>query len=75
MECCGGDLCRFIREVFANKKEVAEVNHSYLVLIPKVPKPEYIHQFRPIGLCNVIYKTLTKVLVNRLNHLYRSLFL
>ena len=68
----GGDLCRFIKEVFANKPEVAEVNHSYLVLIPKVPKPEYIHQFRPIGLCNVIYKTLTKILVNRLKPLMQK---
>lgn len=69
----GGDLCRFIKEVFANKQEVAEVNHSYLVLIPKVPKPECIHQFRPIGLCNVIYKTLTKILVNRLKPLMQKL--
>lgn len=30
----------------------------------KVSNLEFVHQFRPIGLCNVNYKILMKILVN-----------
>ena len=42
------------------------LNDTFITLIPKVPNPETVTQFRPIGLCNVTYKLITKCLVNRL---------
>lgn len=39
---------------------------DYIVLLPKVDNPDSPSQFRPIGLCNVIYKIITKVIINRI---------
>lgn len=42
------------------------MNQTDIVLIPKVEQPQTILQFRPISLCNSIYKVISKIIVNRL---------
>ncbi|XP_075633544.1 uncharacterized protein LOC142606010 [Castanea sativa] len=45
---------------------VPNINHTNIVFIPKVKNLEKMFDFRPISLCNVIYKIIFKVLANRL---------
>ncbi|XP_061370937.1 uncharacterized protein LOC133313564 [Gastrolobium bilobum] len=68
-ERVGSSVIKLVRDVFEDPKKVASVNQTLFCLIPKVEIPKRISQFRPISLCNVVYKVITKVITNRLrNH-------
>ena len=55
-----------VKEFFRTGIMPEGVNDTAIVLIPKVDRPERVSEFRPISLCNVIYKVVAKCLVNRL---------
>ncbi|XP_061373061.1 uncharacterized protein LOC133315448 [Gastrolobium bilobum] len=61
-----GQVCKTVKDLWCTPKRIAEVNHTLLVLIPKTKRPESITQFRPISLCSVLYKILSKFIVGRL---------
>lgn len=49
------------------------VKKTLLVLIPKFFGAETINQFRPISVCNVLYKIITKTIVIRLRQAMQTL--
>lgn len=49
------------------------INDTTVVLIPKTKNPTHLKQFRPILLCNVSGKVITKILANWLKSLLPSL--
>ena len=60
------DVIKAVKEFFVTGIMPPGVNDTCIVLIPKVPHPEHLKDFRPISLCNGIYKVVSKCIVNRL---------
>jgi hypothetical protein len=65
-ELWGEEVTSAVIRVLKGEDDMRDINQTFLVLIPKVASPEELGQFRPISLCNVIYKITSKVLANRL---------
>ncbi|GJT13946.1 RNA-directed DNA polymerase, eukaryota, reverse transcriptase zinc-binding domain protein [Tanacetum coccineum] len=62
----GKDTCSAVKEFFSSGKLLGEFNASIISLIPKVVVPKKVIDYRPISCCNVVYKTISKVITNRI---------
>ena len=49
------------------------INHTFITLILKVHNPKRVFDFRPISICNMIYKIISKVIANCLKPLLNSI--
>ncbi|KAK2642278.1 hypothetical protein Ddye_024041 [Dipteronia dyeriana] len=63
--CVGPSVVSACLRCLNDGESLEAVNDTLVVLIPKVKFAERINEFRPISLCNVIYKIVLKALVNR----------
>jgi hypothetical protein len=57
---------RGCRSFFGSGVMPLGINDTSIVLFPKKNEPEPLKDYRPISLCNVIYKIISKCLINRL---------
>ena len=60
------DLTLMVNKFFFEGTVVNGLNNTNICLISKTNKPNEISQFRPISLCNVNYKIISKFLCKRL---------
>ncbi|XP_010682933.1 uncharacterized protein LOC104897695 [Beta vulgaris subsp. vulgaris] len=62
----GDDIVLFIRDWWNGRVQIGSLNRTCIVLIPKCSNPQQMGDFRPISLCTVLYKILSKMMANRL---------
>ena len=60
------DVANMVLNVLNFDMSMADINKTYITLVPKNNNPSRMSKFRPISLSNVIYKLIAKVLTNRL---------
>jgi len=66
---CLKDIASAVLDIMNGGDKPLILNHTHVVLFPKKQKPNDIADFRPISLCNVMYKLVTKVISNRLKEI------
>lgn len=62
----GEAVSQEVQLVFQSGKLKPALNHTFLALIPKTNSANQVDQFRPIALCNVVFKLITKIIAGRL---------
>ena len=65
-ELLGLDLLKVVEDMCISGRISAAFNVTFIALIPKVENPTSLNEFRPISLCNCIYKVVSKVIAMRL---------
>ena len=61
----GESVVREVKIIFMEKKVPKYLNQTHIALIPKIQSLETVKNYRPISLCNTIYKVITKIIVAR----------
>ncbi|PKU84741.1 integrator complex subunit 11 [Dendrobium catenatum] len=62
----GPKVCKAVKSFFISGIMPTGIKATALALIPKTKHASSFNDFRPIALCNVIYKIISKIIANRL---------
>ena len=69
------DLFKMVSKSQRCSKIGGSTNSTFLALIPKEKGPNSFDKFRPISLCNIGYKIITKIMASRLKYILPYLIL
>jgi len=69
------DLVDLVEDTRTRGRIKSTFNSTFLALVPKENNPHTFGDYRPITLCNLFYKLISKVIANRINPIFsRELF-
>ncbi|KAJ9536728.1 hypothetical protein OSB04_un000113 [Centaurea solstitialis] len=69
----GSDISVAIHNFFYRGHILKELNHTLLCMLPKKPNASSVVDFRPIACCTVLYKCISKIVVERIKPVLSSL--
>ena len=59
----GSSVINEVEKVFADRRVPDYLNTTHITFIPKIQGPETLSNYRPISLCNTVYKIVSKIIV------------
>ena len=62
----GSEVVEAVTSFFKSGRLLREINCTVLALVPKVPNPETMNDYRPISCCNTVYKCISKIIAARI---------
>eukprot|EP00253_Pinus_taeda_P006660 PITA_06660 len=66
MEELERDIIKVVEESRTSGSLYNAINSTFIALIPKTDAPASFDDYRPISLCNVLYKIISKIIANRI---------
>ena len=67
------ELLRVAKESKISRKVLGALNSTFICLIPKENEPSFFEELRPISVCNLTYKLISKIIANILNGILSSI--
>ncbi|XP_057760805.1 uncharacterized protein LOC130981212 [Arachis stenosperma] len=65
----GNDIIDYVFNILNHEVDPSPINSTHICMIPKIKNPRYAKGFRPISLCNVVFKLVTKTIASKLKQL------
>lgn len=60
------DVLKLVPSILNDRADPSPINKTLIALIPKVKKPSQASESRPISLCTVMFKLVTKTIADHL---------